>query len=242
MQEWFQKIGADFYQTFIAEDRWLQFLQGFSVTIRVAVFALILGVIIGIAIAVIRSAHDSQRKKKKGIGQVLLNIADVICRIYLTVIRGTPMMVQLLIMYFVIFSSSRRSLLVAVLAFGINSGAYVAEIVRSGIMSVDAGQMEAGRSLGLNYAQTMRYIIIPQAVKNILPALGNEMITLFKDTSLVSVIALKDMTKTAMTIQGVTYQAFMPFVGIAVVYLVCVMILSKVLSIIERRLRNSDLR
>lgn len=242
MQEWFQKIGADFHQTFIAEDRWLQFLQGFSVTIRVAVLALVLGIVIGIVIAVIRSAHDSQRKKKKGIGHVLLNIADAVCRIYLTVIRGTPMMVQLLIMYFVIFSSSRRSLLVAVLAFGINSGAYVAEIVRSGIMSVDSGQMEAGRSLGLNYAQTMRYIIIPQAIKNILPALGNEMITLFKDTSLVSVIALKDMTKTAMTIQGVTYQAFMPFVGIAVVYLVCVMILSKVLSIIERRLRNSDLR
>ncbi|MCI8992385.1 MAG: amino acid ABC transporter permease [Eubacterium sp.] len=242
MQEWFQKIGSDFYQTFIAEDRWMQFVQGFSVTIRVAVLALVLGIVIGIVIAVIRSAHDSQRKKKKGVGQVLLNIADLICRIYLTVIRGTPMMVQLLIMYFVIFSSSRRSLLVAVLAFGINSGAYVAEIVRSGIMSVDSGQMEAGRSLGLNYAQTMRYIIIPQAIKNILPALGNEMITLFKDTSLVSAIALKDLTKTALTIQGVTYQAFMPFIGIAVVYLVCVMILSKVLSMIERRLRNSDLR
>ena len=242
MQEWFQKIGSDFYQTFIAEDRWMQFVQGFSVTIRVAVLALVLGIVIGIVIAVIRSAHDSQRKKKKGVGQVLLNIADLICRIYLTVIRGTPMMVQLLIMYFVIFSSSRRSLLVAVLAFGINSGAYVAEIVRSGIMSVDSGQMEAGRSLGLNYAQTMRYIIIPQAIKNILPALGNEMITLFKDTSLVSAIALKDLTKTALTIQGVTYQAFMPFIGIAVVYLVCVMILSKVLSMSEGRLRNSDLR
>lgn len=132
--------------------------------------------------------------------------------------------------------------MVAVLAFGINSGAYVAEIVRGGIMSVEQGQMEAGRSLGLNYAQTMRYIVVPQAVKNILPALGNEMITLLKDTSLVTVIGVKDLTKTAQTIQGVTYQAFMPYVGIAVVYLVCVMILSKVLSIVERRLRTSDRR
>lgn len=242
MQQWFQKISADFYQTFIAEDRWKQFVQGFTVTIRVAVLALVIGIAIGVVIAIIRSAHDSQRKKKKGLGQVLLNIADFACRVYLTVIRGTPMMVQLLIMYFVIFASSRRSMLVAILAFGINSGAYVAEIVRSGIMSVDAGQMEAGRSLGLTYAQTMRYVIIPQAIKNILPALGNEMITLFKDTSLVSAIALKDLTKTALTIQGVTYQAFMPFIGIAVIYLVCVMILTKVLQVVERRMRDSDLR
>lgn len=237
-----EKIAADFTQTFIEQNRWQQFLKGLGITIEVAILALILGVVIGVVIAIIRSTHDQRRGKKKGIGNVLLNIADIICRLYLTVIRGTPMMVQLLIMYFVIFASSSNQVLVAVLAFGINSGAYVAEIVRSGIMSIDAGQMEAGRSLGLNYVQTMRYIIIPQAIKNCLPALGNEMITLLKDTSLVSAIGLKDLTKTAMTIQGLTYQAFMPFIGIAVVYLVIVLILSKLLGILERRLRTGDRR
>lgn len=242
MQEWLLGIKDDFIQSFVTDNRWMQFLKGFTVTIRVTVLAALLGIMIGGAVAIIRSAHDSGKRNKKGIGGMLLNLADVLCRIYLTVIRGTPMMVQLLIMYFVIFATSRNTILVAVLAFGINSGAYVAEIVRSGIMSVDVGQMEAGRSLGLNYTRTMRYIIMPQAIKNILPAIGNEFITLLKDTSLVTVIGLKDLTKTAMTIQGVTYQAFMPFMGIAVVYLVCVMIFSKILSIAERRMRASDRR
>ena len=152
------------------------------------------------------------------------------------------MMVQLLIMYFVIFASTTNTELVAIMAFGINSGAYVAEIIRGGIMSIDAGQMEAGRSLGLNYVKTMRYIIIPQAIKNILPALGNEMITLLKDTSLVTVIGLKDMVKGALIIQGRTYQAFMPLVTVAIIYLVLVVILSKLLSMFERRMRESDRR
>lgn len=242
MKEWFAQIANSFVQTFITKDRWMLFAKGFTVTIRVAVLALLLGIIFGVIVAVIRSAHDSRRSKKLGFGGVMLNIADLICRIYLTVIRGTPMMVQLMIMYFVVFSSTRRSILVAILAFGINSGAYVAEIVRSGIMSVDQGQMEAGRSLGLDYKQTMRHIIIPQAIKNILPALGNEMITLFKDTSLMSVVAAKDLTKAASTVTAVTYQPFMPYVSVAVIYLVCVIILSKALSLVERRLRASDRR
>lgn len=242
MQEWLFGIKDDFIQSFVTDNRWMQFLKGFTVTLRVTVLAAILGIIIGVAVAIIRSAHDSGKRNRKGINKLIMNVADIFCRVYLTVIRGTPMMVQLLIMYFVIFATSRNTLLVAVLAFGINSGAYVAEIVRSGIMSVDAGQMEAGRSLGLNYVQTMRYIIMPQAVKNILPAIGNEFITLLKDTSLVTVIGLKDLTKTAMTVQGVTYQAFMPFMGIAVIYLICVMIFSKLLSIVERRMRASDRR
>ena len=242
MQEWFRQIAEDFSQTFIEEDRWMQFLKGLGITLEVAFLALVLGLVIGIIIAMIRSAPDQRRSQKKGPGTVILNIANGICVVYLTVIRGTPMMVQLLIMYFVIFASSQNQVLIAVLAFGINSGAYVAEIVRSGIMSVDAGQMEAGRSLGLNYRQTMRSIVIPQAFKNALPALGNEMITLLKDTSLVTVIGLKDLTKTAMTVQSRTYEALMPFVGIAVVYLVIVMILAKVLSIVERRLRTGDKR
>lgn len=236
------KIAADFSQTFIESDRWQQFLKGLGVTLEVAFVALILGLVIGVVIAIIRTVHDQRRGNHKGIGNVILNIANAICQVYLTIIRGTPMMVQLLIMYFVIFASSSNQVLVAVLAFGINSGAYVAEIVRSGIMSVEAGQMEAGRSLGFNYVKTMRYIIIPQALKNALPALGNEMITLLKDTSLVTVIGLKDLTKTAMIVQSRTYQAFMPFIGIAIVYLVIVLILSKILGVVERRLRTGDKR
>lgn len=236
------KIASDFSQTFIESDRWQQFLKGLGVTLEVAFLALILGLVIGVVIAIIRTIHDQRRGKQKGFGNVILNIANAICQVYLTVIRGTPMMVQLLIMYFVIFASSSNQVLVAILAFGINSGAYVAEIVRSGIMSVEAGQMEAGRSLGFNYVKTMRYIIIPQALKNALPALGNEMITLLKDTSLVTVIGLKDLTKTAMIVQSRTYQAFMPFIGIAIVYLVIVLIPSKILSVVERRLRTGDKR
>ena len=209
----------------------------------VAIGALILGVIIGVMVAVIRSAHDQRRhKKSKGLGYVILGVLNVICKIYLTVIRGTPMMVQLLIMYFVIFASSTNTIMVAIIAFGIISGAYVAEIIRGGIMSIDAGQMEAGRSLGLNYIKTMRYIIVPQAIKNILPALGNEMITLLKDTSLVTVIGLKDMVKGALIIQGRTYQAFLPLVAVAIIYLIIVIILSKLLTLLERRLRESDRR
>ena len=246
MSEWFsakiQEILFDFNQSFIEDDRWLYIVKGLRVTITVAICALILGVIIGIIVAVIRSAHDQKRGKKKNFSSLVLGILDFLCRIYLTVIRGTPMMVQLLIMYFVIFASTTNTELVAILAFGINSGAYVAEIIRGGIMSIDAGQMEAGRSLGLNYVKTMRFIIVPQAIKNILPALGNEMITLLKDTSLVTVIGLKDMVKGALIIQGRTYQAFMPLVVVAIIYLVLVIILSKILSMFERRMRESDRR
>lgn len=246
MSEWFsakiQEFLFDFNQSFVEDDRWLYILKGLRVTITVAICALILGVIIGIIVAVIRSAHDQKRGKKKNLSSLILGILDFLCRIYLTVIRGTPMMVQLLIMYFVIFASTTNTELVAILAFGINSGAYVAEIIRGGIMSIDAGQMEAGRSLGLNYVKTMRFIIVPQAIKNILPALGNEMITLLKDTSLVTVIGLKDMVKGALIIQGRTYQAFMPLVAVAIIYLVLVIILSKILSMVERRMRESDRR
>ena len=165
MGEWFsshyQEFLSDFNQSFIEDDRWQYIVKGLGVTITVAIGALILGVIIGVMVAVIRSAHDQRRhKKSKGLGYVILGVLNVICKIYLTVIRGTPMMVQLLIMYFVIFASSTNTIMVAIIAFGINSGAYVAEIIRGGIMSIDAGQMEAGRSLGLNYIKTMSSIIL----------------------------------------------------------------------------------
>ena len=221
------------YQTFIAADRWKWFLNGLKITFAVTIGALILGVIIGLLIAIVRTAHDSRRMGKSNI---ILSI--------LTVIRVTPMMVQLLIMGFVVMvpKDDTARLVCGIVTLGINSGAYVAEIVRGGLMSVNPGQMEAGRSLGLNYAQTMRLIVIPQAIKNILPALGNEMITLLKDTSLVSVIALRDVTKQAQNIVSNTYQAYVPYVSLAIIYLVLVIILTKLLGIFERRLRESDRR
>jgi His/Glu/Gln/Arg/opine family amino acid ABC transporter permease subunit len=233
------QILHDFYQSFLEGDRWLLYLKGLGVTFQVTLLALLLGVVLGVLVAVVRTMHAQQRIGRKN---PLLGVLNGLCLIYTTVIRGTPMMVQLLIMYFVIFAGTRNQLGVAMLAFGINSGAYVSEIIRGGIMSVDAGQMEAGRSLGLGYVPVMRFVVIPQAVKNILPALGNELITLFKETSIVTVIGLVDLTKVAMQIQARTYQALMPFFGIALMYLVVVMILTWLLGILERRMRKSDRR
>ena len=235
------KLGI--YQTFILDDNYQYFIKGLGTTLTVTIFALVLGVILGVIVALIRSAYDQQPEKKKGLP---LKILNGICKVYLTVIRGTPMMVQLLIMWFIVWASARSTdsnmLRCAILAFGINSGAYVAEIFRSGIMSIDKGQMEAGRSVGLTYAATMRYIIIPQAFKNVLPALGNELITLLKETSVVTVIGLRDLTKGAMIIQSKTYQAIVPYLAIAAIYLVMVMFLTWVMGKLERRLRQSDLR
>ncbi|MBR2560908.1 MAG: amino acid ABC transporter permease [Eubacterium sp.] len=235
----FQDLPAQFVQSFIEGERWRRYLQGLGVSLTVTVGALALGILLGVLVAIIRTLHDQQKPGKHNVG---LGILNKISQIYITVIRGTPMMVQLLIMGFVIFSASRHLIAVAILSLGINSGAYTAETIRSGIMSIDPGQMEAGRSLGMTYATVMKDVVIPQAIKNILPALGNELITLFKDTSLVTVIGLTDLTKVAIQIQAKTYQAFMPFIGIAVMYLVVVLILTKLLGIIERRLRKSDRR
>lgn len=233
-----------FEQTFITDNRWKYFLDGILTTLEVTVLALLLGIVIGVLVAVVRSAHDSQRGNKKGLGHFLLGVLNWICKIYLTVIRGTPATVQLLIMWFIVFNWARDDImiLVASLSFGINSGAYVAEIVRSGIMSIDLGQSEAGRSLGLNYTQTMGYIVIPQAIKNILPALGNELITLLKETSICTVIGLQDLTKGAMIVQSRTYAPYMPYIAIAVIYLAMVLVLSGLLNLLERRLRASDKR
>lgn len=237
----FENIHNQFFQTFVGPegDRWQQFLVGLGVSFRVLLGALVLGVVLGIIVAIIRTQKDQQRGSRK---KPVLSFLNAICLVYTTVIRGTPMMVQLLIMGFVVFSASRHLILVAILSLGINSGAYVSEIIRSGIMSIDPGQMEAGRSLGMNYGTVMKDIIIPQAIKNILPALGNEMITLFKDTSLVTVIGLADLTKVAMQVQARTYQAFMPFIGIAAVYLVIVLIMTWIFGRLERRMRRSDRR
>ena len=241
--EFIESLKLGIYQTFILDGNYRYFVKGIGVTLLVTIFALIIGLVLGVIVAIVRSAHDQQPEKKKGI---VLRLLNLICEIYLTVIRGTPMLVQLLIMWFVIWASARSTdgnmVRCAILSFGINSGAYIAEIVRSGIMSIDKGQMEAGRSVGLNYATTMRCIIIPQAFKNILPALGNELITLLKETSVVTVIGLKDLTKGAMIIQAKTYQAMVPYLAIAAIYLVLVLFLSWLMGKLERRLRQSDLR
>ncbi len=227
-----QDLQSKFINNFIAEDRWKYLTDGLAVTLQITLCAVILGIVLGFLVAIVRSTHDRTGK---------LKILNALCNLYLTVIRGTPVVVQLLILYFVIFGSSSPSkVMVAVLAFGINSGAYVAEIFRSGIMSIDNGQFEAGRSLGFNYRQTMFYIVMPQAFKNVLPALGNEFISLLKETSVSGYIALQDLTKGGDIIRSRTYDAFMPLIAVALIYLVMVLIFSKLVSLLERRLRNSD--
>ena len=228
----FQTFQDKFYNNFIAEDRWKYIWDGLGVTLKVTFFAVLLGIVLGFLVAIVRSTYDRTGK---------LKLLNAICKLYLTVFRGTPVVVQLLIIYVVIFGSVDISkILVAVLAFGINSGAYVAEIFRSGIMSIDNGQFEAGRSLGFNYTQTMVHIIMPQAFKNVLPALGNEFISLLKETSVSGYIALQDLTKGGDIIRSRTYDAFMPLIAVAAIYLVMVLIFSKLVSILERRLRSSD--
>ena len=232
----FQNFFVKFYQAFIEADRWLQYLNGVKTTLLVTALALILGVALGVTVAILRTAHDQQRP---GHRNPVLAVLNLVCKIYVTVIRGTPMMVQLLIMGFVIFASSRNFTMIGTLTLGINSGAYVSEIVRGGLMSVDKGQMEAGRSLGLGYGTTMRFVIVPQAVKAILPALGNEFIVLLKVTSL---IGGKELLYAAQGIYNRTYEQMFPLVGTAAIYLVLVIILSWLLGKLERRLRQSDRR
>lgn len=234
-----QEFYVKFYQAFIEADRWKQYLEGVGTTLYVTALALLLGIALGVVVAIIRTAHDQQRPGKKNF---FLGIVNAVCKVYITVIRGTPMMVQLLIMGFVIFSSSRDFTSVGILTLGINSGAYVAEIIRGGLMSLDPGQMEAGRSLGLGYIDTMRFIVIPQAFKAILPSLGNEFIILLKDTSLITVIGGKELVYAAQGIYARTYEQMFPLVGVALIYLVLVMALTWLLGLLERRLRQSDRR
>lgn len=241
MSEWFSDLKAQFILNFIDDERWRYLLDGLGVTLEITVFALLIGLTIGITVAIIRATHDNTiETMNPGLGKVILKILNTFSKIYLTVVRGTPVVVQLLIMYYIIFATSNNKIIVAVIAFGVNSGAYVAEIVRSGIMSIDKGQMEAGRSLGFNYVQTMISIIIPQAFKNVLPALANEFITLLKETSVSGYIALQDLTKGAYIIIGRTYSAFMPLIAIALIYLTLVMFFTWLVGKLERRLRNSD--
>ena len=232
-----QEFFVKFYQAFLEKDRWKLYLEGVGTTLWVTAMALCLGVILGVIAAIIRTAHDQQRPGKQN---WLLGIINGICQVYITVIRGTPMMLQLLIMGTVIFSSSRQFTLVGALTLGINSGAYVAEIIRGGLMALDPGQMEAGRSLGLSYVDTMRFIVIPQAFRSVLPALGNEFIVLLKDTALISVIGGKELLYFAQGITSRTYEQMFPLMGTAVIYLILVMLFTWGVNILERRLRQGD--
>ena len=227
-----QELKSSFISNFIDDNRWRYITDGLKITLLVTVFAVLIGVVLGFLIAIVRTTHDKTGK---------LKILNAICKVYLTVIRGTPVVVQLMIIYFIIFGSVDISkVVVAIVAFGINSGAYVAEIFRSGIMSIDNGQFEAGRSLGFNYAQTMMYIVMPQAFKNVLPTLCNEFISLLKETSVSGYIALQDLSKGGDIIRSRTYDAFLQLIAVALIYLAMVMIFTKLVSLLERRLRNSD--
>lgn len=220
-----------FVRNFITDDRYLFIVNGFFTTLKITFFAVLLGVALGFLIAILKSTYAMTGK---------LKLPNIICDIYLILIRGTPTMVQLLILFFIVFASVNNKILVAILAFGINSGAYVAEIVRSGILSIDKGQMEAGRSLGFTYIQTMIYIILPQALKNVLPALGNEMIVLLKETAICGYIAIQDLTKGGDIIRSRTYDPYFPLLTVAAIYLVIVMIMTAGVNRLERKLRNSD--
>lgn len=236
-------IKDDIYSNFIKDSRWQYFVKGLGATLMITIFAALIGIVIGIIVAAVRSTYDKNREAlafHKGIGYYLLSIMNAICKVYLAVIRGTPVVVQLMIMYFVIMVSTTNGVLVAIVAFGINSGAYVAEIMRAGIMSIDNGQFEAGRSLGFNYVQTMMNIVIPQAFKNVLPTLLNEFIALLKETSVAGYVGITDLTRAANIVRGLTFSAFVPLLATAAVYLAIVLILTRLVGIVERRLRRSE--
>lgn len=227
-----QAFIEDFKLNFIEDGRYKYILEGLGNTLIISLLAVLLGIVIGFLVAIIRSNHDKTGHMK---------VANALCKIYLTIMRGTPTMIQLLIIYYVIFATVNvPKIVVAFVAFGLNSGAYVAEIVRSGIMAVDEGQFEAGRSLGLNYKQTMSYIVMPQAFKNVLPALGNEFIVLLKETSISGYIGLTDLTHGGDIIRGITYSPLLPLVAVAVIYLILVMGLSYCMGRLERRLRANE--
>ena len=241
MADWFLQVKKDFITCFIDKDRWHYITQGLGNTLKIALVAVLLGVAIGTVVAILRSTYDKNAATMRpGPARFLLGLGNAVCRIYLTVIRGTPVMIQILIMFFVIFSNARDGVPVAMLTFGINSGAYVAEIIRGGIMAVDVGQMEAGRSLGFNFVQTMWYIVIPQALKSVLPALANEFIVLLKETSVACYVAVNDLTKGGEIIRSITYIQAMPLFIVAALYLAMVMFFSYLVTRLERRLRSSE--
>ncbi len=243
LESWFLEMKDVFILCFIDDNRWEWLVEGFINSIIITLLAIVIGLFFGIVLAAIRSSYDKNEESLKlrgGAGFVLLKVLNGIAKVYITVIRGIPVVVQLMLWYFVILVSQDNDILVAIVAFGFNSAAYVAEIFRGGIMSIDNGQFEAGRSLGFNYVQTMIYIVLPQTIKATLPTLLNEIIALLKETSVAGYVGIMDLTKAGDLIRGRTFEAFMPLIAVAIIYLVTVIVLTKVFSIIERRLRKNE--
>lgn len=238
--EWLYNLGYDIYKSFIYDNRYQMYIKGLGNTLLLTFLALLIGVVLGVIVSLIRVSWDKNHTEMRGTGKAVLGFFNVVAKVYLTVIRGTPMVVQLMIMYFVIFASSRNKIMVGALSFGINSGAYVAEIIRGGIMSIDAGQMEAGRSLGFGYVSTMRYIILPQAFKAVLPTLANEFIVLLKETAVAGYVGLADVTYAGNIIGGNSYDYLFPLLMSALIYLVLVMFFTFLVGRLERRLRDSE--
>lgn len=232
-----------FMRCFVDNNYWEWLLEGFLNSLIITAGAIVIGLTVGVILATIRSSYDKNEeslKSKKGLGYYSMKILNAICKVYITVIRGIPVVVQLMIWYFVILVSQKNDVMVAIIAFGFNSAAYVAEIFRGGIMSVENGQFEAGRSLGFNYVQTMIHIVIPQAIKTALPSLLNEVIALLKETSVAGYVGIMDLTKASDLIRGRTFEAFMPLFAVAIIYLITVIVLTKVFETFERRLRKSE--
>ena len=240
---WFDGVKAEFILNFVDKNRWKLLLNGLGNTLLISLLACLIGIVLGVLIAIVRTSWDNTgRDRPKGFARGVMAVLNRICVLYTTVIRGTPVVIQLLIMYYVIFASSSNGLMVATIAFGLNSGAYVSEIVRGGILSMEKGQMEAGRSLGLNYVQTMWFVIAPQVLKTVLPTLANEFISLLKETSVAGYVAVADLTFAGNRIRGVTYSAFMPLIAVALIYLLLVVFLTHLVGKLERRLRQGDNR
>ncbi len=238
-----ENFKSQFDLNFIQKDRWKYLLTGLGHTLEITIFSAVIGIVIGVLIAAVRSSYDKNEETLRlrgGFSYHFVKFLNFICKLYLTIIRGTPVVVQLLITYFIIFASSSNGVAVAICAFGINSGAYVAEIFRGGIMSIDEGQFEAGRSIGFNYFQTMKYIILPQMFKAVLPTLLNEFIALLKETSVAGYVAVTDLTKAGSSISASTYSYYMPLLAVALIYLVIVLLLTKLVGSLERRLRKNE--
>ncbi len=235
-----QDLCYDFYKSLVFDNRYEMYFTGLKNTLLLTMGALMIGIILGVIVALIRVTWDKNGREMKGLPQFVMWLANKICVIYLTIIRGTPAVVQLMIMYYVIFASSRNKVLIAAMSFGINSGVDVAEIIRGGIQSVDGGQMEAGRSLGFGYVPTMRYIVLPQAFKNVLPNLANEFIVLLKETSVAGYVGVTDLTYAGNIVGGISYEYLFPLLVTACIYLIMVMFFTFLVGKLERRLRSSE--
>jgi len=241
LSAWFEGVKADFYRNFIEANRWRHLTRGLGNTLTITLLALVIGVFLGVIIAMVRSTYDkTESNARPTFGRKVFGFFNGFCKLYLTVLRGTPVVVQLMFIYFVVFATYDNGVVVAALAFGLNSAAYVAEIIRGGIMSIDQGQFEAGRSLGFNYLQTMRFIVIPQTIKNVLPSLANEFIALLKETSVAGYVAVQDLTKGGEVIRGRTFSPFMPLLAVALVYLILVVFFTKMVGLLERSLRKNE--